>query len=138
MHHALRGELLHHAPGDEFVVLGHLKPPRDGLEGLNESGEISELVDCVGFGLRQGDLIVSGAQFHQCGGENGALEMQMKLGLGEPADKGLDFAHTLSLAVLEQGSRSGVNRAGQIHKNERFSIDLTKIPSIMVCFLRVF
>ena len=59
---ALLGELLHHAPGDEFVVFRIDKPAGDCLEGLDESGEVVEAV--VGLGLAEGHgvRIVAGAE----------------------------------------------------------------------------
>ncbi len=47
---ALRGEVLHHAPGGQFVVFGVAKAARDGLEGFDELGEIGEPVERLGFG----------------------------------------------------------------------------------------
>ena len=68
VHHALRGQLLHHAPGDEFVVVGIVELPRDGLECLNEPGEISELVECFGFGQRDRLRVVACAQLTSVAG----------------------------------------------------------------------
>ena len=45
---ALGGELLHHAPGGELVVFGVGEAAGDGLEGLNEAGEVSETVERLG------------------------------------------------------------------------------------------
>ena len=50
MDDALRGELLHHAPGCELVVFGACEPAGDGFEGFNEAGEISEAIERFGFG----------------------------------------------------------------------------------------
>src|SRR5579872_2188777 len=43
---ALGGERFDHAPGDEFVVIGADQLARDGLEGIDESGKVSELIEC--------------------------------------------------------------------------------------------
>jgi len=42
MDNALLGQMLHHAPGNEFVVLGIDEPPRDGLESLDEPVKLSK------------------------------------------------------------------------------------------------
>ena len=94
---ALRGELLHHVPGDYLVVLGVAEAARDGLEGLNEFGEVGETVERLGFVRREGHGVMAGAELDQSGGRDGAFEMQMQLGLGQAADEGLDFRHRLSL-----------------------------------------
>ena len=41
--------------------------------------------------------VVAGAQLDQRGGQDGAFEMQMQLGLGQAADEVLDLGHILSL-----------------------------------------
>ena len=92
---ALRGELLHHVPGDDFVVFGIAKAAGDGFEGLNEFGEIRETVEHLGFVWREGYGVVTGAELDQSGGRNGAFEMQMQLGLGQAANEILDFRHKL-------------------------------------------
>ena len=46
---ALRGEMLHHAPGGELVVFGADEQAGDGFEGFDEAGEISELIEGFGF-----------------------------------------------------------------------------------------
>ena len=96
--HALLGEVLHHAPRCEFVVFGVHELAGDGLEGFDEAGEISELVE--GFGFAQGDGlgVVALAELDERGGRDGAFEMEMKLGLGQAADEGLDIVHVQSLA----------------------------------------
>jgi hypothetical protein len=42
---------------------------------------------------------VTGAELDQGGRRDSAFEMQMQLGLGQAADEGLDFRHSLILAV---------------------------------------
>ncbi len=44
---------------------------------------------------------MAGAELGECGGQDGAFEVEMKLGLGEPADEVLNFGHTSSLAGHE-------------------------------------
>ncbi len=87
MDDALRGEMLHHAPGDEFVIFGIDEAAGDGLEGLDEAGEVGELVDGFGFGKGERLGVVARAQLDERGGQDGAFEMEMKLGLGEAADE---------------------------------------------------
>ena len=90
---ALRGEVLDHAPGGEFVVVGADEPARNGFEGLDEAGEVSELIEGFGLGERDGAGVVAPAQLDECFRRDGALEMQMQLGLGEPADERLHVVH---------------------------------------------
>ena len=107
MDHALRGEVLHHAPGDQFVVLGVDEAAGDGLEGLNEAGEVVETVERLGLGQREGHGVMAGAELDQRGGQDGAFEMQMQLGLGQAADEGLDRSLTsqISAAYRRVGKR---------------------------------
>ena len=88
MDDALLGEVLHHAPGGQLVVVGGDEQPGDGLEGVKEAGEIGEAVE--GFGFREGERggVVAGAELDQGGGKDGAFEMKVQLGLGEAADEG--------------------------------------------------
>ena len=44
------GEMLHHAPGGELVVFGGDEAGGDGLEGVEEAGEVAELVEFFGLG----------------------------------------------------------------------------------------
>ena len=94
---ALLGEMLHHAPCGEFVVVGVHELARDGLEGVDEAGEVSELVKRfrLGKGDRRG--VVALAQLDERGGRDGAFEMEMKFGLGEAADERLDIVHRSSV-----------------------------------------
>jgi len=54
MDHALLGQALDHAPGGELVVFRADQAAGDGLECVNEAGEVSELVERFGFGQRDG------------------------------------------------------------------------------------
>ena len=65
----------------------------DGLEGVDEAGEIAESVEGFGLGECERLGIVAGAQLDQRGGHDGAFEVQMQLGLGQAADEGLDVVH---------------------------------------------
>ena len=49
---ALCGELLHHVPGDYFVIFWVAEAARDGLEGLNEFGEVGKTVERLGVVVR--------------------------------------------------------------------------------------
>ena len=104
--HALRGEMLDHAPGGQLVVFGADQAVGHGLEGIEEAGEVCESVECLGLGQRKrvcpphhgGQARrMAGAQLHQSRRQDGAFKMQMQLGLGEAADEGFDFRHRLSL-----------------------------------------
>jgi hypothetical protein len=53
---ALRGELLHHVPGGYFVVFWVAEAAGDGLEGLNEFGEVGETVEGFSVVLREGHV----------------------------------------------------------------------------------
>src|ERR1017187_4613097 len=90
MDNALRGELLHHVPGNKFVVLGSDEAAGDGFEALNEAGEIVEAVVGLGLGQSHGMGVMARTQLHEQGGRDGALEMKMQLGLGEAADEFFD------------------------------------------------
>jgi hypothetical protein len=93
VHDALGFEVLHHAPGGQLVVIRADQQAGNGLEGLEEAGEIVEAVE--GFGLREGDGagVVAGAELDQRGGQDGAFEVQVQLGLGKTADEGFDCGH---------------------------------------------
>src|SRR5271165_5058860 len=93
--HVLRVQLLHHAIGDEFVIVSSPQPLSDSLEGQQEAGEILVLVQRPGFLLGKntsavGDVciaIVSGgkrsgmaaAQLRQRRRIDSALEMKVQL-----------------------------------------------------------
>ena len=101
--HALAGEMLHHAPGGQFVVFRVDQQAGDGLEGIEKAGEVGELVERLGLGEGERARVVAGAEFDQRRGQNRALEVQMQLGLGQAADEFLDVGHAPSLlrAVLD-------------------------------------
>ena len=83
MNNALRVQLLHHAIGDELVVVGGAQALGDRLEGQHETGEILVRIQGAGFFLGEyaaavGDVgvaIIRGgerrrmaaAQLRQCG-----------------------------------------------------------------------
>jgi hypothetical protein len=100
VNHALRCELLDHAPGEEFVVVGVDEPLADGLEGVKEAGEISEFVEVFGLGKGERLGIVAGAQLDQRGGHDGAFEVQVQLGLGEAVDEDGNIGHSSSLVLF--------------------------------------
>ena len=52
MQHVLRVQLLHHAIGDEFVVVGSTQALSDCLEGQQKAGEVFVLIERAGFVLR--------------------------------------------------------------------------------------
>ena len=81
-----------------LVVFGVAKAAGDGLEGLDEFGEVGETVERLGVVVREGHGVVAGAELDQRGGRDGAFEMQMQLGLGQAADEFLNFRHSFSLA----------------------------------------
>ena len=89
--------MLHHAPGGQFVVLGAGEQPGDGLESLDESGEVGEAVERLGLGQRERMNIVAGAQLHQRRRKDGAFEVQMQLRLGQAADEVANGLHALSV-----------------------------------------
>ena len=66
---ALLGQSLHHAPGGQLVVLGAGEQACDGFKGVDEAGEIGELVKRFGFRQRDGLGVVARAQLHQRGGQ---------------------------------------------------------------------
>ena len=94
---ALLGEMLHHAPGSEFVVPSVHQLAGDSLEGLDEAGEVSELVEGFSVRLRDRGCVVALAQLNERGWGDGAFEVKMQLGLGKAADERLDIVHILSL-----------------------------------------
>ena len=49
---ALRGELLHHAPGGDLVIFGVLSRRVTALKAFDELGEVGEAVDGFGLGKR--------------------------------------------------------------------------------------
>ena len=59
MDDALLGEMLHHAPCGELVVFGVAEAAGDGLEGLDEFGEIGKTVEGLGFSQREGPGVVA-------------------------------------------------------------------------------
>ena len=89
--YSLGGQVLHHAPGNEFVVFRGNQAARHGLEALNEAGEIVEAIEGFSLGWRDGLVVLAGAQFDKRGRRNGALEVQMQLSFGQAADEGFDF-----------------------------------------------
>jgi hypothetical protein len=79
-------QLLHEAVGDEFVVVGAAEVLADRFERHEEAREIGVVVELGDFGV--GDSVsVALAEFEQGGGFDGALEMQVQLGLGKLADE---------------------------------------------------
>ena len=52
MNHALRVQLLHHAIGDQLVVVGRAQPLGHRLEGQQKAGEIVVLIQRRGLLLR--------------------------------------------------------------------------------------
>jgi hypothetical protein len=95
--HSLIGQVLHHAPGGQFVVVGTDELRANRLEGKQKTGEVGEAVEIFGLGQRDSPRVMPRAEFNQRGGRNGAFEMQMQLGLGKPADKLADRGHDSSL-----------------------------------------
>ena len=93
----LGGQLLHHAPGSEFVVLSMHQLARHGLEGFYETGEVSELVEGFSFRPRYRRCVVALAQLNERGGGDSAFEVKMQLGLGKAADERLNIVHISSL-----------------------------------------
>jgi hypothetical protein len=52
---------------------------------------------------------MAGAQFDQRGGQNGAFEVQVQLGLGQAADEGFDLGHSFKFTGLgESAAFSGL------------------------------
>ena len=100
MDDALRGEMLHHAPGSQLVVVRAGEQAGDGAEGFNEAGKIGEPVERLGLGEGQRLSIVAHAELDQRRGQNGAFEMQMQLGLGQAADEFADFSHNFKSQIL--------------------------------------
>ncbi len=94
---ALLDEPLAHAPCGKLVVLGAGEQAGDGAESVHEAGEIGELVDFLGLGKRERRGVMALAQLDECGGENCAFEMQVKLGLGQAADEGFHIVHSNSV-----------------------------------------
>ena len=98
MNHALGGKLLHHAPSREFVIFRLFQPPGNSLERFNEAGEVREAVQGFGFAEGHGTLVAACTELNQGGGQDGAFEVKVQLGLGESADERLNLRHSLSLA----------------------------------------
>jgi hypothetical protein len=101
VHHALRFELFNHPPGGQLIVLRPHQQPRHSLERLQKAREIREPVKRLRFGKRQRSLVVALAQLHQRSGQNRAFEMQMQLGLRQPADEILNSLHGSSLPGVD-------------------------------------
>ena len=97
---------MHHAPGSELVVLGVDEAAGDGFEGLDEAGEVVELVERLGLGQGDGVGIMARAQLDQRRGRDGAFEMQMQFSLGQAADERGDIVHLTSLRGESQAARS--------------------------------
>ena len=97
MNHALLGQVLHHAPGGQFVVVGANQQTGDGLECLQKLAEVIETIERLSLGQGQRAGVVAGAQLRQRRGQNRSLQVQMQLGLGQPANVFLDFGHASSL-----------------------------------------
>ena len=95
--HSLGGQLLHHAPGGQFVVLRADQSPGDGLEGVQKAGEVGEAVESLGLGQRERAGVVASAQRDQRRGQDCAFEVQVQLGLGQAADEGFNLRHHLNL-----------------------------------------
>src|SRR5580700_8519757 len=82
----LRFQLLHEAVGDELVVVGAAEMLADRLERHEETSEIGVVVELGGFG-EGGGVSMTLAEFNQRRGFDGALKMQVQLGLGKMADE---------------------------------------------------
>src|ERR1700678_1164617 len=94
---ALLGQMLDHAPGGQFVIFRRNEAARDGLEALDEAGEVVEAIEGFGFGEGDGTGIMAGAELDQSRWQNGALEVQMQFGLRQPTDEAFDLRHLHSL-----------------------------------------
>jgi len=115
---ALFGEVLHHAPRGQLVILGVFQEARDGLEGFNEFGKVGELVKRLGFCRTHGRGVVPRAELGQRGRRDSAFEVQVQLGLGQAADELPDFDHAFSVAVLaKQRAREPGVRLGPRFRN---------------------
>ena len=55
------------------------------------------MVERLGLGQREGRGVVARAELDQRGGQDGAFEVQMQLGLGEAADERGNIVHEFSL-----------------------------------------
>src|SRR5580692_8036316 len=97
MDHTLSSELLHHPPGGELVVLRAAQQPGNHLERLKKFRKILEVIKSLGLLQAERPGVVTQAELDEGGGRDGALEVKMKLGLGQAADEPLDFGHDSSL-----------------------------------------
>ena len=93
MHHALSGQTLQHAIGDQFVVFRGAQPFADRFERQQEAGEIGVVVKGPCLLQRHALIIVPLAQFDQGFRGNGSLQVKMEFRFGErPQPRGRDPA----------------------------------------------
>ena len=83
MHHALSGQTLQHAKGDQFVVGSGAQPFADRFERHQEAGEIGVAIKGPGLGQRQPLVIVPLAQFDQGFRGDGPFQVKMEFRFGE-------------------------------------------------------
>src|ERR1700688_365860 len=79
-------QALHKAVGDEFIIFRRAQMLGDVFEGEQESLKVFIAVERVDFRLRD-PVAVTLAEFEQRRRLDCALKMEMKLGLGEKAQK---------------------------------------------------
>jgi hypothetical protein len=123
--HSLGGEMLHHAPGSQFVVFRPDQLRCDGFKGFQEAGEVIELVKCYGLGERERAGVVPGAEFNKRRGQDCSFEVQVQLGLGQTADEVFYASHSFKftgqawvrkelLSLVPKSERPGAPRQSSI------------------------
>src|ERR1700674_697388 len=87
MQNVLRFQPLHQPVGDQLVVFRRAQMSRHVFESRQETREVCVVVKLLPFGERRTLHRMTLPQFEQRGRLDGALEMQMELGLWECADE---------------------------------------------------
>ncbi len=83
VHHALSGQTLQHAKGDQFVIGSRAQPFTDRFERQQEAGEVRVAIQRPRLSKRYPIIIVPLAQFDQGLRGDGALQMKMEFGFGK-------------------------------------------------------
>lgn len=105
---ALRSEVAEHVVGDGLVVGGGVQALGDGLEAHEEAGEVGVGVDLAcGFEVERVGVVAEG-EFDQRLGCDGALEVQVELGLGKAAKPDFGVGWKGGLDSPGAGHRSSV------------------------------
>ena len=104
MNDTLRGELLHHVPRGQLVIVRRSQPAGNGFVRFHEAGKVFEAKQRFCFSQRQRSGIVARTQFLKRGRSNGAFEMKMQLRFGQAANEVFYIGHNSSLVGGPVGS----------------------------------